>query len=158
MPDATTTETSGFTIDRVFDAPRELVWRPWTDPDEAPYWLHPRGITTPRESVDYDVRAGGRYRYTMIAPGGASYPTVGTYREVTPPERLVFTGGSPGDPDEELPVSTVELAEHGDGGSQTRMTFRLQGIAGHPGDANVHDGWAEALELLAERLPRSASD
>lgn len=158
MLDAATTTKPGFTIDRVFDAPRELVWRTWTDPEEAPYWLHPRGITTPRESVDYDVRAGGRYRYTMVAQDGATYPTVGTYREVTPPERLVFTWGSPGDPDEEMPVITVELAEHGAAGAQTRMTFNLQGIAGQPGDDNVYDGWAEALELLAERLPRSASD
>jgi uncharacterized protein YndB with AHSA1/START domain len=152
MPDVTTTTAPAFTIERVFDAPRELLWQVWTDPDEAPYWLHPRDITTPRESVDYDLRPGGAYRYTMIAGDGSEYPTVGRYREVTPPERLVFTWGSPGDDDDEMPLITVDLAEHGPSREQTRMTFHVQGIAGQPGDRNVYDGWAEALDLLAERV------
>ena len=152
-PVATTDGTMpAFTIIRVFDAPRDLVWRLWTDPDEAPHWLHPRGIVTPRDSVEFDVRPGGRYRYTMVAPDGATSPTVGTSREVEPPERIVFTWGSPGDPDDEMPLITVDLADHGDGGGQTRMTFHLQGIAGEPGDQNVYDGWSEALDLVADRL------
>ena len=151
MPEQTATRSKEFTITRVLDAPRETVWRAWTDPDEAPYWFHPRDITTPRESVDFDVRPGGAYRYTMVAADGAEYPTVGTYREVVPFDRLVFTWGSPGDADEVMPVVTVELAEHG-AGNQTHMTFHLDGIAGKPGDDNVYDGWAEAFDLLSERL------
>jgi uncharacterized protein YndB with AHSA1/START domain len=158
MIDQAATPTKQFTITRVFDAPREQVWRAWTDADEAPHWLHPRDIVTPRESVDFDVRPGGRYRYTMIAPDGAEYPTAGVYREVVPPARLVFTWGSPGDADEEAPVVTVELAEHGATGDQTRMTFRLDGIAGAPGDQNVYDGWSEALDLFGERLSAAAGD
>jgi uncharacterized protein YndB with AHSA1/START domain len=150
--DATATAAKQFTITRVFDAPRALVWRCWTDPDEAPYWLHPRGIVTPRESVDFDVRTGGAYRYTMVAEDGTEYPTVGTYREVAPPERLVFTWGSPGDDDASMPLVTIDLAEHGPSGAQTQMTFHLEGIAGVPGDGYVHDGWAEALDLLEERI------
>ena len=146
------TNARQFTITRVFDAPRELVWRTWTDPDEAPHWFHPRGVTTPREHVDFDVRPGGRYRYTMIAGDGTEYPTVGTYREVSPPGRLVFTWGSPGDADETMPLITVDLAEHGETGKQTLLTFHLVGLAGEPGDEFVHDGWSEALELLAERV------
>jgi uncharacterized protein YndB with AHSA1/START domain len=137
-----------FTITRVFDAPRALVWRAWTDPDEAPHWLHPHGLTTPREDVEYDVRPGGRYRYTMIAADGTTYPTGGTYREVVEPSRLVFTWGSPDDADETMPVVTVDLAEHGDDGRQTHLTFHLEGIAGAPGDEYVYDGWSEALEEL----------
>jgi uncharacterized protein YndB with AHSA1/START domain len=156
MPEPTTTPTPTqerqFTITRVFDAPRALVWRCWTDPDEAPAWLHPRGVVTPREHVDFDVRPGGRYRYTMVAGAGAEYPTAGTYREVSPPSRLVFTWGNPGDADEVMPLITVDLAEHGADGRQTRMTFRLEGFAGAPGDANVYDGWSEAFDLLVERL------
>jgi uncharacterized protein YndB with AHSA1/START domain len=151
MSDQTATREKQFTITRLFDAPRETVWRAWTDPDEAPYWLHPRDITTPREHVDFDVRPGGRYRYTMVAGDGTEYVTVGTYREVAPYDRLVFTWGSPGDPDEVMPVVTVELAERGSG-EQTHMTFRLDGIAGQPGDDNVYDGWSEAFDLLAERM------
>jgi uncharacterized protein YndB with AHSA1/START domain len=151
MPDQTAAREKQFTITRVLDAPREAVWRAWTDPDEAPYWLHPRGITTPRDHVDFDVRPGGRYRYTMVAADGTEYPTAGTYHEVAPFDRLVFTWGSPGDADEIMPVITVELADHG-AGDQTHMTFHLKGIAGQPGDENVFDGWTEAFDLLAERL------
>src|SRR5215204_3129260 len=97
MSEDTTTQDKQFTITRIFDAPREIVWRAWIDPDEAAVWWHPRGIRTPRESVRIDARVGGSYAYTMIAPDGAEYPTAGEYREVTPPESLVFTWGSPGD-------------------------------------------------------------
>ncbi|MDR5701120.1 SRPBCC family protein [Agromyces aerolatus] len=145
-------EAPQFTITRVFDAPRETVWRAWTDPDEAPFWMHPHGLTTPREQVELDVRPGGRYRYTMVTADGTAYPTAGTYLEVTEPSRLVFTWGSPDDADERMPVITVDLAEHGDAGRQTLQTFHLVGIAGAPGDDNVHDGWTEAFEELDAHL------
>lgn len=149
MPEQTATGEKQFTITRVFDAPRETIWRAWTDPDEAATWWHPRGVTTPRESVEIDVRPGGRYRYTMIAPDGTEYPTAGVYREVVEPERLVFTWGSPGDADDAAPLITVTLA---DLGGRTEMTFHLDGIAGVPGDENVYDGWSEAFDVLDERL------
>ena len=152
MPDQTATRQKEFTISRVLDASREAVWRAWTDPDEAPYWLHPRGVTTPRAHVDFDVRPGGDYRYTMVAADGTEILTVGTYREVVPPERLVFTWGSPGDADEERAVITVDLLDHGPSGGQTLMTFHLDGMAGMPGDSFVYDGWSEAFDLLDERL------
>ena len=72
------------------------------------------GIETPRESVHIDARVGGRYSYTMIAPDGTEYPTAGIYREITPPERIVMTWGSPRRPDELVPVSAIDLAEHGE--------------------------------------------
>jgi uncharacterized protein YndB with AHSA1/START domain len=152
MPERIATHEKQFTITRVLDAPRAQVWRVWTDPDEAPYWFHPRSLTTPRDRVDFDVRPGGAYRYTMVAPDGTEYPTGGRYREVVPPERLVFTWGSPNDADEVMPVVTVELAEQGASGEQTLMTFRLVGVEGQPGDNNFYDGWAEALDLLVERV------
>ena len=110
MPEQTTTQDKQFTITRIFDAPRDLVWRAWTDPDSAAAWWHPRGIETPRESVRIDARVGGGYAYTMIAPDGREFPTAGVYREVTPPERLVFTWGSPGDDD--APVISIDLVEY----------------------------------------------
>lgn len=152
MPEQTAAATKRFTITRVFDAPRDVVWHAWTDPDEAAIWWHPRGVITPRDSVVLDVRPGGRYRYTMIAPDGTEYPTAGVYREITPPERLVMTWGSPGDADEIAPVLTIELAEHGERGEQTRMTFHVLGIDGAPGDDNVYDGWNEAFDVLVVHL------
>ena len=100
MPEQTATGTKQFTITRVFDAPRELVWQAWTTEGDAAEWWHPRGIEIKPGSVAVDARVGGRYAYTMVNPAdGQEYPTAGVYREVTAPERLVFTWGSPGDRD-----------------------------------------------------------
>ncbi|MGO1912232.1 MAG: SRPBCC family protein, partial [Corynebacterium sp.] len=60
----TTGKTPEFTINRTFDAPRELVWRAWTEEKELAQWFRPMGVTT--ESVSVDLRVGGRYRYTMV--------------------------------------------------------------------------------------------
>jgi len=136
-----------FTITRVLDAPRSAVWKAWTDPDEMTHWYHPRGLTTPRDSVAVDLRVGGEYRYTMVAPDDTTYPTGGVYREVVEPERLVFTWGDPGG--EGAAVATVTLDDLGD---RTRMTFRLDGVDGAPGDDSYYDGWDSALDVLAEHV------
>ena len=131
------TNDAQFTITRIFDAPRSLVWRAWTESADAAEWWHPRGIEIKDGSVAIDVRPGGRYAYTMVNPeDGAEYPTVGVYREVDPPKRLVFTWASPGDPDDTAPVITVHL----------------RGVAGRPGDEDVYDGWDSAFDLLGEQL------
>ena len=151
MPETLATSDLHFTITRVYDAPRSLVWRMWTDPDEIAGWWHPHGLVTPRDSVAADVRAGGAYRYTMVEPDGTEYPTGGVYLEVVEPERLVFTWGHP-DASEPQPVAFVELSEHGADGGATHLTFTLRGVEGRPGDEYFHDGWAEALEELASLL------
>ena len=71
-----------FTIIREFAAPREAVWRAWTDPAMAAQWWHPHEVVTPPESVQIDLRVGGTYEYLMIAPDGSEYPTGGEYLEV----------------------------------------------------------------------------
>lgn len=143
------TDQKAFTITRIFDAPRAAIWQAWTDPAEAAHWWHPRGLVTPRDSVEIDVRPGGSYRYTMIAPDGSEYPTAGTYREVVEPERLVFTWASPGDPDALAPVITVTLE---DLGARTRMIFHVDGVGGQPGDGDVYDGWDSAFDVLSDQL------
>ncbi len=140
-----------FTITRIFDAPRELVWRAWTERADAANWWHPRGISIKPGSVALDLRVGGRYAYTMVNDAdGSEYPTEGVYREVAEPERLVFTWASPGDDDATAPVVTVTLRELPD--DRTEMLFHLLGWDGRPGDENVYDGWDSAFDLLAEHL------
>ena len=75
-------------ITRVFDAPRELVYRTYTDPTMVPKWWGPRGVTTVVEKMD--VRFGGTWRYIHQAPG-VEYSFKGVYHEVIPNERLVYT-------------------------------------------------------------------
>ncbi|WP_214467540.1 SRPBCC family protein [Microbacterium flavescens] len=149
MPEQT--DTKEFTITRVFEAPRDVVWRAWTADTEVATWWHPRGIEVKAGSTVTDVRVGGRYAYTMVNPlDGQEYPTAGVYREVSPPERLVFTWASPNDADDEAPVITVELSELPD--DRTGMRFHMIGWVGEPGDGNVYDGWASAFDMLAEHL------
>ncbi|GAA4379936.1 SRPBCC family protein [Agromyces bauzanensis] len=147
----TDTQTAQFTITRIFDAPRELVWHAWTERADASEWWHPRGISIKPGSLAVDARVGGRYADTMVNDvDGSEYPTAGVYREVVEPERLVFAWASPGDDDATAPVITVTLRELA--GGRTEMLFHLLGWEGRPGDENVYDGWDSAFDLLAEHL------
>ena len=141
-----------FTITRTFDAPRETIWRAWTDPALAALWWHPHEVTTPPESVSIDLRVGGRYTYLMIDPSGGQWPTEGEYLEIREPDRLRFTWGSPDDPrGDGVPVITVDLAEAADG--RTEMTFHLVGTPdAHGAEEGVHGGWIEAFEELDATL------
>ena len=153
MTDSTATGVpAAFTITRTLKAPRDVVWRAWTDEDELARWLYDFA-RTPRDSISFDVREGGRYRYTLISDDtGEQYLTGGVFLEVGPPERLVFTWGKPDDPVDEAPVVTVTLTER-DG--RTELVFSLRGIAGRPGDGNVYDGWDQALDSLESALATS---
>lgn len=137
-----------FTIHRTFNAPRQTLWRAWTDPSAAARWWHPHEVTTPAESVEIDLRVGGSYSYLMIDPTGGEWPTAGEYLEVCEPEHLCFTWGEPDDPrGPEIPVITVDLEETPDG--RTNMTFHVRGQADDRGSEHgVHDGWTEAFEEL----------
>jgi uncharacterized protein YndB with AHSA1/START domain len=138
-----------FTITRVFDAPRELVFRAWTDPAQLTMWFGPRGFTTPRSTIDTDVRAGGAWRATMIRDDdGAEYPTGGFYIEVLEPERLVFTWTDPGGNGEES-VVTVVLSDRG---GRTEMSFHQSGFTTGEHRQNVHEGWSSAFDRLTDHL------
>ncbi|MFD0958923.1 SRPBCC family protein [Paenibacillus chungangensis] len=137
---------SEFTITRTLNAPRELVWRAWTEEKELAAWLP----STPLESITFDVRQGGRYRYTMInAETKEEFHTGGVFLDVIPFERLVFTWGYPDAPVENSPVVTLTLVENGD---STEMIFHLRGYAGHPGDQFVYDGWSGTFDNLTTHL------
>ncbi|MGV2984540.1 SRPBCC family protein [Microbacterium sp. AGC85] len=151
---STTDATPQFSITRTFDAPRELVWKAWTDETELAQWLHPFGVST--DSVSFDVRVGGRYRYTMTNDEtGEKFPTGGEYIEVDPVDRLVFTWGEPEAPVEGAPVITLTFAERG---AQTELVFHLRGHEGNPGDGFIYDGWDEALTNFGRFLAGDLED
>jgi uncharacterized protein YndB with AHSA1/START domain len=76
---------------RVYAAPRELVFRAWTEPDRLVQWWGPHGFRTTTHS--FDLRPGGSWQYTMHGPDGRDYPNRITYREIVSPERLVYDHG-----------------------------------------------------------------
>ena len=142
------TDAPQFTITRTFDAPRELVWQAWTDEAELAGWLHPFGVST--DHVSFDVRVGGRYRYTMTNDEtGEQFPTGGEFLEVEPIDRLVFTWGDPDASVEGTPVITLTFIPRGE---HTELVFHLLGYAGRAGDGFVYDGWDEALTNIGRHL------
>jgi len=149
------TDTSkGFTLTRNLDASPEQIWNAWTSPDEVAEWWHPRGATTPRDSVKLDVKAGGRYQYTMIdGDTGNEVVSGGEYTVVDPNSKLAFSWGYPDDSVDDSPLVTVTID---DLGGLTRLTFDIRGVDGMPGDGFFYDGWESTLDSLVAHLGQSA--
>ena len=134
-------------ITRVFEAPRQLVFRAWTDEGMAARWWGPLGFTT--ISCKMDVRPGGAWARRLRAPDGTEARMHGVYREIVPPERLVFTMVHEHTP--ELPETVVTLT-FVDLGGRTELTLR-QAAFPTPAFRDSHDkGWSGALERLAREL------
>jgi uncharacterized protein YndB with AHSA1/START domain len=141
------------TITRTFDAPRALVWRAWTDPEHLARWWGPRGRTTPVESIAIDVRPGGIFRVGSVSEEhGDDMVTLGTFREVVEPERLVLQEAAE-DSWHDGAESEVTLIELEDG--RTEMRFRatihtteeMIGIA----EVGINSGFDRLAEQLAAR-------
>jgi uncharacterized protein YndB with AHSA1/START domain len=78
-------------LSRTFDAPRELVFEAWTTVEHLSQWFGPDGFTTTTYAMDF--RPGGSWKYMMHGPDGTDYPNLITYKEIVPPERIVFEHG-----------------------------------------------------------------
>ena len=152
MPEGPRPDAEGITITRVFDAPRELVFKAWTEPARFVRWFGPRDSEVPLSTVAMDVRPGGAWRATMFAgPDRQEIRWRGVYHEVVEPERLVFTITD--QPDGEHEVVTVVLSDLGD--DKTEMVFHQGG--GHlPPDEyrRAGQGWSGFFERMAEHLAR----
>jgi uncharacterized protein YndB with AHSA1/START domain len=140
----------GIAITRVFEAPRERVWREWTEPERFADWFGGPESEVPLATVAMDVRPGGALRLTMFAqPGRRVIRWKGEYREVDAPERLVFTiSDQPGDAPGEL--VTVVLVDLGDG--RTEMRFEQRGSLPPEVYEAAKRGWGGFFDRIAERL------
>jgi uncharacterized protein YndB with AHSA1/START domain len=140
----------GIRLTRVFDAPRERVWREWTEPDAFADWFGGPDCEVPLDSVEMDVRPGGAWKLTMLAP--PHRPRIdwwGEYVEVDEPERLVFTISDVPEPDHEELV-TVVLTDLGDG--RTEMYFEQRGRMGPEQYEAAKTGWGGFFDRMTERL------
>jgi uncharacterized protein YndB with AHSA1/START domain len=119
-PAASATSDREIVISRLFDAPRELVWAAWTDPQQVVQWWGPQGFTTTIHEMD--VRPGGVMRHTMHGPDGTDYPNKSVFKEVVKPERLVYShgGGKKGDVGASFEATWTFEAQ----GDKTLLTIR----------------------------------
>jgi uncharacterized protein YndB with AHSA1/START domain len=137
------------TITRLFKASRELVFQAWTDPEHLAHWPGPKGFTA--TSDKFDCSPGGFYRTCLHAPDGTDHWVRGTYLEVEPPARLVFTHaweGDDGNPGPETIVTVTFKDENG----QTLMRFH-QAIFTSLASRDGHgEGWNQSFDRLEAYL------
>jgi uncharacterized protein YndB with AHSA1/START domain len=145
--------TGGFTTRRVFDAPRNRVWQEWTEPERFADWFGGVDCEVPLSTLSMDVRPGGQLRATMFC--GAERRMIrwaGEYREVTAPERLVFTiTNQPGR--ERYELVTVQLTDLGN--DRTEMHFEQRGHMRPDEYDYAKTGWDSFFARLDERLAQA---
>jgi len=140
-----------FTIVRAFDAPREVVWRAWTEPEQLAQWFGPRGISTPLDKIRMDLRPGGQASLVMVDDAsGVEYLNTGTYLEIAPPERLVWKddGFSDGTGPGTVTVTLRDL------GGKTELTVHVVADFTETMRAQAEVGWGSSFDKLAELLSR----
>jgi uncharacterized protein YndB with AHSA1/START domain len=166
----TTEAKAEFELSRVFDAPRKLLWECFTDPEHMKQWWGPKGVTVIASKMD--LRPGGTYLYGMKTPDGQVMWGKFVYREITPPEKLVFINSfsdenagvtrhpmAPTWPLELLSMFTFEEVADGkskftvrwsphNATAEERQTFD----AGH---ASMTQGWGGTMEQLAAYLAKA---
>jgi uncharacterized protein YndB with AHSA1/START domain len=151
-------------ITRIFDAPRELVFKAWTESEHMARWWGPAGYTIPFCTID--LRPGGAIHFCMRSPDGQDIWCKGQYREVIPPERIVCTSFfSDADGNLVLPTHyglsadwpvqalvTVTFEEY-DG--KTKLTLRQSGVPLTPEREGAVQGWEESFDRLAADLAKA---
>jgi uncharacterized protein YndB with AHSA1/START domain len=137
-------------IERELDAPRDLVWKVWTDPDEVTKWWGPEHFTTPRDSIEFDLRPGGVCRMTMVGPDGEEYPSDGHFGIVEPPGRLSFGEQTTDHPMIESGETTVEFIDLGENRTKVVVTSRM--MCADELVSMAEEGWGSQLDKLQALL------
>ena len=148
-------------ITRVFDAPRELVWKAWTEPERLMRWHGPRGFTSPYCTIN--LRVGGKYLSCMQSPEGKDYWSTGVYLEIVKPERIVCTDSFADEKGNVVPAThygmeadfplelkvTITFEELN---GKTKMILRHAGLPSGLMTEMTNQGWNESFDKLAESL------
>lgn len=157
---------SEFVIRRRFDAPRDLVFRVWTEGEHLARWWGPKGFTI--ELIKFDPRPGGLFHYSMRTPDGTEMWGKFVYREIVKPERIVWVN-SFSDPEgntirppfaPDFPLEILNTVTFTEEGSQTVLTLRGVPINATTAEDQIftgmhdsmHDGWTGTLDQLAAEL------
>jgi uncharacterized protein YndB with AHSA1/START domain len=152
-------------IERSFDAPVDLIWQMWTQPEHFKKWYGPKGFSVP--VAEMDVRVGGKRLICMASPDGSMKMwTTGEYTEIVPNERLVYTE-SPAD--ENGNVVSPSATGMPDGyPAMTEVTVLLEDLGGRtkmvmthadvPADSGAGGGWEQAFDKMADHIKTILTD
>lgn len=146
---ALNTEDRELVFKRVFDAPRDLVFAAWTDPNHVAQWWGPNGFSTTIQEMD--VRPGGVFRFVMRGPDGKDYPFDGAYVEIVAPSRIVFRGNIHDVPGQDV-LTTVTFAEHE---GKTKLTVHQVYAMESDATRGAPVGWSQTLDRLAEYVAKA---
>lgn len=150
-------------IERTFDAPVDLIWQMWTQPEHFKKWYGPKGFTVP--IADMDMRVGGKRLICMASPDGRMKMwTTGEYTEIVPNERLVYTE-SPADENGNV-VSPSAIGMPDGYPATTEVTVLLENLGGHTKMVMTHagmgsganEGWEQAFDKLADLIETALND
>lgn len=134
-------------ITRTFDAPRELMFKLWTQPEHLARWWGPKGFTV--MTYVADARPGGRYRFGVRSPENTTHHAHGVYREVRPPERLAFTFSWEDGEQNPKHETLVTLTFADAGGGRTLFTLHQTTFESMTSRDMHNDGWSTTFDLLA---------
>ncbi len=148
-------------VERIFEAPVDLIWQLWVQPEHFKQWYGPQGFTVP--VAEMDVRVGGKRLVCMemqSPEGSMKMWTVGEYTEIVPNQRLVYTE-SPADENGNLvspsamgipdgyPATTEVIVQLEDLGERTKMVMTHVGV---PASSGANEGWEQAFAKMAEHI------
>jgi uncharacterized protein YndB with AHSA1/START domain len=165
MSNTTVSREDAVVIERTFDAPVDLIWQMWTDPEHFKKWYGPQGFTVP--VADMDMRVGGKRLICMASPDGSMMMwTTGEYVDIVPNERLVYTE-SPADENGNV-VSPSAMGMPDGYPATTEVTVLLENLdgrtkivmmhAGVPADSGAGGGWEQAFDKLADHIETVLND
>jgi uncharacterized protein YndB with AHSA1/START domain len=156
-----TADTDAAVITRTFDAPRELVWQAWTEPERVMRWWGPKDFTSP--ACQIDLRVGGKYLFCMRSPDGQDYWSTGIYHEIEPMQRIVYTDSFADEHGNVVPPTHYGMPDMGATefrvtvtfearGDQTVMTLRHEGLPAGEMRDQAAAGWNESFDKLEASL------
>ena len=164
MNDKTQAKMETLVVTRIIDAPLELVWQSWTQPEHVRRWWGPKDYTSP--TCTLDLRVGGKFVFCMRAPaeqGGQDSYTAGVYQRIVPMQLLEFTqtladkDGNKIDPAEigmppDFPKEMRTKVEFKAKGGMTELTVTIQGFSSGQMYVYALAGWHQSIDKLAESL------
>lgn len=142
---------------RTFNAPRELVFKAWTDPKHMAKWWGPKDFTNP--VCKLDLRPGGAILIEMTGPDGVMYPMTGVFHEIDRPKKLVFTAKCYIDEKRKSQLETHNIITFEDQNGKTKLTIKAVIVTPLTSEvqealAGMDEGWNQSLDRLAELLPK----